>query len=47
MYDLNGNLIKIYPTLNSTKEDGFDIGAVWRCCNEINNKHKNHIFKYN
>lgn len=47
MYDLNGNLIKTYTTLSSVKEDGLDVGAVWRCCNGRNKTHKNYTFKYN
>lgn len=46
MLDCNGNIIKEYLSMCSVKDDGFDVGAVFRCCNNKQLTHKNNIFKY-
>ncbi len=47
-YDLNMNLVKIYPSLRSVEEDGFNHGAVYSNCNNRNRRksHKGFIWKY-
>lgn len=46
-FDLNNNFIKEYPSILSTKLDGFDTKSVSRCCNNLSKAHKGYVFKYN
>lgn len=46
MIDCDGNIINEYTSINSVKDDGYDVGAVFRCLNNKQKTHKNKIFKY-
>lgn len=45
-FDLNGNFIKEYPSINSTKLDGFDESCIIACCKNKRKTHKKYIWKY-
>lgn len=45
-YALDGSLLKIYPSVQSTKNDGFDSCNVSKCCNGIRKTHKGYIWKF-
>ena len=45
-YDLEGNLIKEWVSINECDRNGFDKGAVWRCCNGFHKQRYNSIWKY-
>lgn len=42
----NNEIIKIYLYLCDVKKDGFDVHAVWGCCNGFWKSHKGHQFRY-
>lgn len=42
----DGQVIKIYNSLASVKEDGFDFGLVGRVCRNERGHHKGYQFKY-
>lgn len=43
--DFNGET-KLYESMVSTKQDGFNPSSVWKCCKGITNTHKNYTWKY-
>lgn len=44
---LSGEIIATYPSAyEAAKENGFDQGAISKCCLGKRNKHKNYIWKY-
>ena len=47
-YDMNMNLIKIYPSLRSVEKEGFNHGAVYSNCNGKNGykSYKGFIWRY-
>jgi group I intron endonuclease len=48
-YNRCGNLLKIYDSVTSTEQDGFNPNCVSECCHNRINKsrtHKNHVFSY-
>ncbi|EKY23883.1 HNH endonuclease domain protein [Clostridium celatum DSM 1785] len=46
VYDLDGNLIKIYSHSRECVEDGFNQGHVCACARDEERSHKKHIFSY-
>lgn len=42
----DGKIIKTFPSINSTKEDGFNVANVGMCCNGVRNKHKGYRFEF-
>lgn len=44
-YDLNGNFVKSYNSINQTKKDGFDPKKVSLVCSGKNKTHKSMFFK--
>lgn len=47
VYDLEGNLVKIYNYTQECVEDGFNQGHVCACARGEERSHKKHIFSYN
>lgn len=45
-YDLNGNLISIYPSTHECGRLGFNRGHVGECCNGKEKTHKGYIWRY-
>lgn len=45
-YDLKNTLIKTYPSILSTKKDGFDTKSVSKSCKNLTKAHKGYVFKY-
>ena len=46
-YDMNMNLIKIYPSANEAKrQTGFSQGHISEVCRGEKKQHKNYIWKY-
>lgn len=45
-YDLSGNFIRVYPSLDSTKENGFNPKCVSECVCGRRDSHKKFRFKY-
>ena len=45
-YDMEGNLIKTYESITSTKKDGFTSTEVSKCCNNKLKKYKGFIWKF-
>lgn len=46
VYDLDGNLIKIYSHSRECVEDGFNQGYVCACARGVERSHKKHMFSY-
>lgn len=46
VYNLEGELIKIYDHAGASVEDGFNQGHVCACCRGEERTHKKHIFSY-
>ena len=46
VYDLEGNLVKIYNYTHECKDDGFNQGHVCACARGEERTHKKHIFSY-
>lgn len=46
VYDLDGNLVKIYSYTKECEEDGFNQGHVCACARGEIRNHKKHIFSY-
>lgn len=45
-FNLQGNFIKEFPSLSSTRLEGFDYRTVARCCQGKRKTHKKYIWKY-
>lgn len=45
-YDLDGKLIKQYPSIAEATRNGFDGGGIWQCCNNKIKQYKGYIWKY-
>ena len=43
---LSGDLIREWPSIMECARNGFDQGAVWRCCNGKQKTHKGFRFEY-
>lgn len=43
---LEGEVVREYPSLSEAVRNGFDLGAIWSCCNGRNKKHKGFSWKY-
>lgn len=47
VYDMEGNLVKIYNYTRECVDDGFNQGHVCACARNEERSHKKHIFSYN
>ena len=45
-FDLSGNFIKEFPSICSTKKEGFRVKEIGLVCKGINKKHHGYIWKY-
>lgn len=45
-YTLDGELVKVWPSTMECERNGFDKGAVSKCCNGERKKHKGHKWSF-
>ena len=45
-YDLEGNFIREWSSKKEANRNGYSEFSVWKCCNRIEEKYKNSIWKY-
>ena len=45
-FTLNGEFIREWPSISECGRNGFNIGAIWSCCNGKLKTHKGYIWKY-
>ena len=45
-YDLKGNFIKEWYSISEAERNGFNRGAISRCCKNFLKKHRGYIWKY-
>lgn len=44
--DLDGSYVKTYESANSTERDGYNVNSVLKCCKNIRQSCKKHLFMY-
>lgn len=45
-YDLNNNLINIWPSTAECERNGFSRASLWRCIHNINKQYKGYKWSY-
>jgi hypothetical protein len=43
---LSGELIKEWPSINECGRNGFNLGAIWSCCNGKKSQYKGFLWMY-